>query len=108
MNHLRHGETDIALLKTRGVALGGGWQRPLTLIARRALRRRRHLAPTADLHDDKALLEEAAWLESLASSGAGPTILEEAGRRRAEKLARQFRPEWDHIIGPPSILRRRK
>ncbi|MGH8299575.1 MAG: hypothetical protein ACRES6_09885 [Steroidobacteraceae bacterium] len=60
----------------------------------------------ADLHGDKALLEEAAWLESLASRGPGPIKLHEAGRQRGARLAKRFRPDWDHLIGPLPIFRR--
>lgn len=102
-------KTDKALLKATGVAWGLATlgdadcsESALAEISAAAQAFRAY----ADFHGDKALLEEAAWLESLASRGPGPIKLDEASRRRAEKLAKRFRPEWDHIIGKLLILRR--
>lgn len=102
-------DTDIALLKATGVAWGLA-----TIVeadcshsavaeihaAAQAFRAYAHL------HEDKDLLEEAAWLESLASNGPGLIKLNEADRQRAARLAKRFRPAWDHIVGPLQILRR--
>jgi hypothetical protein len=102
-------ETDMALLRATGVAWGLAtvFEADCTegavadiIAAAQAFR------AYANLHGDKQLLEEAAWLESLTSSRPGPIKLDEAGRRRAERLAKRFRPDWDHIVGPLPILRR--
>lgn len=76
-------KTDIALLRATGVAWGlttvvetDCSNNAVEQIAAAAQAFRAY----ADLHGDKDLLEEAAWLESLASSGPGPIKLEAADR----------------------------
>jgi|SRR6185437_3665844 len=61
----------------------------------------------AVLHRDTGLLDEVVWLESLLEpAGAGPITLDSVGQQRAERLAKRFRPDWDHIVGSLTVLRR--
>lgn len=102
-------EPDTTLLKATGVAWGLATvveadcsESAVAEIAAAAQAFRAY----ADVHGDKELLEEAAWLATLVSRTPGSIKLNEADRQRAARLAKRFRPDWDHIVGPLRILRR--